>query len=150
MLPSLSLESHVPMLGVLQGVSQTFNCFLGFHFGSGWVEWQWICSNLICSCQLANFELNASFGRLNFEQISITYVYAYGHFYSSTNMQALGRLWAADTFWTQLDFWIFANKIVIILHICNYSFVSEWFTWGLNKGPWLGAVVPGRACGSNG
>ena len=52
----------------------------------------------ICSCELANFELKASSGRLNFEQISVTYVYAYGCFYSSTNVQALGRLLAADTF----------------------------------------------------
>jgi len=89
MLPSLSLESYVTVLGVLQGVSPTYSCFLGFHFDSGCVEWLWVCSNLICSFKLANFELNASSGRLNFAQISVTYVYAYGRFYSSTNVQAL-------------------------------------------------------------
>jgi len=69
------------------------------------------------------------------------------------------RLWAPDSFWTQLDFKIFANKIVVKLHICNSGFVLEWFIWdlnkglrlgALNKGLRLGAVVPVRACGSNG
>ena len=60
------------VVGVLQGVSPTYSHFLGFHFDSGCVEWLWVCSNLICSFRLANFELNASSGRLNFEQISVT------------------------------------------------------------------------------